>query len=158
MLKIKFINSTNPQRLILLSSVTLTLLIFAVGCQSFSSASENYPPQKSSVRQVSYQENSISLNSAELEQPLFIEITTSSNTRLVGKILLEDREIAPLKNNLKLDLSSLLHPGKNAFAIVGNYQPQSSSITVKLQGKNTQSTTSTGGNGKIQQKLIIDVL
>lgn len=65
--------------------------------------------------------------------------------------------IANLKNNLKIDLSPLLQPVINGIAIVGNYQPHSNSITVKLQGNNTQSTTSTGGNGKIQQKLIINV-
>ena len=146
------------RRLLILSCAIFSLSFLNVACQSSISVLENNSAEILSDRQVSYQENSISLNRVELEQPLYLEITTSNDTQLIGNIVLEDKAIASLENNLKLDLSTLLKSGSNTIVIVGTYQPQSNFITVKLQGQNTQSTSSTGGNGKIRQKLTIDVL
>ena len=143
------------RRAIFLSLIIIPSLFVGVGCQLSTPASENNREGLLIEGQVSYQENSISLNSAELEQPLYLKITTSNNTKLIGQIFLEDQALAELKNNLTIDLSPLLQPGKNLVSITGNYEPKSNSVSVKLQGKNSQSTTSTEGDGTIHQKLII---
>ena len=150
--------SSSTPRSIFLSFVILSSLFLNVACQFLTPVSENNPEELLIEQQVSYQENTISLNSNELQQPLYLEITAPKNTKLVGKILLEDKAIANLRNNLTINLSSSLKSGKNTISITGNYEPESNSVSVKLQGKNTQSTTSTGGSGILQQKLIINVL
>ncbi|WP_150109199.1 hypothetical protein [Stanieria cyanosphaera] len=108
-------------------------------------------------RQTSYQENTISLSKQELQQPLYLKIKTSDTTILSGKISFKKRTIVPLKNNLNLDLSTLLLPGKNEIELIGNYTPINNSISIEIQGKTTSISTSTAGSGILQQKLIIDV-
>lgn len=108
-------------------------------------------------KQQSYQETTISVDGRG-DRSLYLTIETPKNTKLTGKVLLEEQTIAKLKNNLTVDLSPQLQSGKNTLEIIGNYEPKSNSITVTVKNKNTQSTTSTGGNGIIRQKLIIDVI
>ena len=155
-----------PPRLIFFSFFTLTLFWVTILGQLSTLASTNYAEQAMSSQQMSYQENSITLNSEELKRPLYLKIETSTNTKITGEISLKtahnyeesDRAIATLKNNLNIDLSPLLQPGKNTIEIMGSYEPKSAAVTVQLEGKNTQSTTSTQGTGIVQQKLIIHVL
>ena len=158
MLKTNIAIAFFTQRSIFLSFIIASSLLLNVACQRSTSVLENHPEGLLIDQQVSYQENTISLNSDELQQPLYLKITAAKNTKLFGKILLEDKAIANLKDNLTINLSGLLKPGKNIISITGNYEPKSNSVSVKLQGENTQSTTSTGGNGILQQKLIINVL
>lgn len=144
----------------------LTLLWVSIIGQLSTLALTNDAEQALSSEPMSYQENSLTLNSEELKRPLYLKIESSTNTQMSGEISLKiadnyeegDRAISNLKNNLSINLSSLLQPGKNTISIVGSYEPQTAAVTVKLQGKNTQSSTVTQGTGILQQKLIIHVL
>ena len=137
-------------------SITLSILFVGAIWQFSTAAHINYP--KVLLSQQSYQETLVSLSSKELNRPLYLEIATFQDTKLTGKVLIEEQTIAKLKNNLNIDLSSQLHPGKNTIEIIGSYEPKSNSVTVTVKSEHTQSTTSTGGNGIVRQKLIIDVL
>jgi hypothetical protein len=118
---------------------------------------ENISDREASNRQISYQENLIDLSSKELQHPLLLKIEASDVNTLSGQITIGDRTIATLKNNLIVDLSSWLHFGTNTIEIIGRYQPKNNSITVDIKGRTINTTTSSGGSGILQQKLIINV-
>ncbi|AFZ38279.1 hypothetical protein Sta7437_4846 (plasmid) [Stanieria cyanosphaera PCC 7437] len=142
---------------LIFSWLLFSYLISTSFAQSAIFASNNNFQKSLINRQTSYQENTISLSKQELQQPLYLKIKTSDTTILSGKISFKKRTIVPLKNNLNLDLSTLLLPGKNEIELIGNYTPINNSISIEIQGKTTSISTSTAGSGILQQKLIIDV-
>lgn len=137
-------------------SIALPILSLGAVWQLSSAASNKH--SEVLFKQQSYQETTITVSNNEYKHPLYLEIKTPKDTKLTGKVFLEEQTIAKLNNNLTIDLSPQLQSGKNTIEIIGNYEPESNLVTVTVKSKHTQSTTSTGGNGIVRQKLIIDVI
>lgn len=107
------------------------------------------------------QQSSISLGINDLQKTTTLKITKVNNLSsgsVTGQIKLGGKTIKTIASNTtELNLSSLLKKGVNVLEISGNYSPNSSSIKIEFAGSNTRISQQTGGNGKINQKLIINV-
>lgn len=109
----------------------------------------------------SYQEHriNIDLNSLGEKNNYFLTIrAATAKTQLAGEIYLNGQSIQQFKNAENIiDLSPYLTPGRQVILISGSYTPINDSVTVEFRGGTTEMTQTTGGNGQINQKLIIDV-
>ena len=107
----------------------------------------------------SMQMSTISLQKQGLKTPCLLSILPSSAiTNLQGKISLNGKTINQLNTTEKtLDLSSQLKPGSNQLIITGKYFPSDSTISIHLKGLNTEIHQQTGGNGLLNQMLVIEV-
>lgn len=107
----------------------------------------------------SMQMSTISLQKQGLKTPCLLSILPSSNiTNLQGKVLLNGKIIDRLNTTEKnLDLSSQLKRGSNRLIITGKYFPVDSTVSIHLQGLNTEVNQQTGGNGILNQMLVIEV-
>jgi hypothetical protein len=107
----------------------------------------------------SMQMSTISLQQQGLKTPCLLSILPSSAiTNLQGKVLLNGKIIDRLNTTEKnLDLSSQLKRGSNQLMITGKYFPVDSTVSIHLQGLNTEVNQQTGGNGLLNQMLVIEV-
>jgi hypothetical protein len=107
----------------------------------------------------SMQMSTISLQQQGLKTPCLLSILPSSAiTNLQGKVLLNGKIIDRLNTTEKnLDLSSQLKRGSNRLIITGKYFPMDSTVSIHLQGLNTKVNQQTGGNGLLNQMLVIEV-
>ncbi|MEB3120748.1 MAG: hypothetical protein VKL41_05935 [Snowella sp.] len=107
----------------------------------------------------SMQMSTISLQNQGLKTPCLLSILPSSAiTNLQGKVLLNGKIIDRLNTTEKnLDLSSQLKRGSNRLIITGKYFPMDSTVSIHLQGLNTEVNQQTGGNGLLNQMLVIEV-
>jgi hypothetical protein len=107
----------------------------------------------------SMQMSTISLQQQGLKTPCLLSILPSSAiTNLQGKVLLNGKIIDRLNTTeKKLDLSSQLKRGSNRLIITGKYFPVDSTVSIHLQGLNTEVNQQTGGNGILNQMLVIEV-
>ncbi len=107
----------------------------------------------------SMQMSTISLQQQGLKTPCLLSILPSSAiTNLQGKVLLNGKIIDRLNTTEKnLDLSSQLKRGSNQLIITGKYFPVDSTVSIHLQGLNTEVNQQTGGNGLLNQMLVIEV-
>ncbi|PZV27404.1 MAG: hypothetical protein DCF12_04355 [Snowella sp.] len=107
----------------------------------------------------SMQMSTISLQQQGLKTPCLLSILPSSAiTNLQGKVLLNGKIIDRLNTTEKnLDLSSQLKRGSNRLIITGKYFPMDSTVSIHLQGLNTEVNQQTGGNGLLNQMLVIEV-
>ncbi|MCP2731137.1 hypothetical protein [Limnofasciculus baicalensis] len=88
------------------------------------------------------QQTTINLNSADLNQPHLLKISTNpAKTTLTGQIKLDDKIIQTIKNNYtEINLSPQLAPGKHTIEISGNYNPTNATVQINFTGTNTQIT------------------
>lgn len=105
------------------------------------------------------QQTTINLNSADLNQPHLLKISTNpTKTRLTGQIKLNGKIIQTLKtNHTEINLSPQLTPGKHTIEISGNYNPTNARVQINFTGTNTQITHQIQGTGKINQILTINI-
>jgi hypothetical protein len=107
----------------------------------------------------SMQMSTISLQKQGLKTPCLLSIFPSSDiTNLQGQVSLNGKIINRLNTTEKnLDLSSQLKRGSNRLIITGKYFPLDSTVSIHLQGLNTEIHQQTGGNGLLNQMLVIKV-
>jgi hypothetical protein len=107
----------------------------------------------------SMQMSTISLQKEGLKTPCLLSIFPSSDiTNLQGQVSLNGKIINRLNTTEKnLDLSSQLKRGSNRLIITGKYFPLDSTISIHLKGLNTEVNQQTGGNGLLNQMLVIQV-
>lgn len=101
----------------------------------------------------------ISLREYDLNNPHVLTVSAEQSwTRITGQIELNGRQLQSLNNSrTQINLSPLLTSGVNTLKIKGNYNPRNSSVKIELRGENTQISQQTGGNGILNQVIIIDV-
>ncbi|WP_404785149.1 hypothetical protein [Altericista sp. CCNU0014] len=119
----------------------------------------DFSPTKAVAVSQQMQSTAISLNAAELKQPQILSISTSrALTQVTGGIRLNGRLIKKLgRTPTRINLAPSLKTGKNTIAISGKYSPASSSVNVELIGPNNRVSQQMGGNGSIDQVLVIQV-
>lgn len=104
------------------------------------------------------QETAINLSTDELRYPHFLKIDTlKSGTQLTGQIKINGKFFQRFDRHLKINLSPYLTRGKNTIQISGRYRPTNDSIKIELIGANNQVSQETGGNGYLNQILIVEV-
>ena len=107
----------------------------------------------------SMQMSTISLQKEGLKTPCLLSIFHSSTiTNFQGQVSLNGKIIDRLNTTGNtLDLSSQLKRGNNRLIITGKYFPVDSTVSIHLQGLNTEINQQTGGNGLLNQMLVIEV-
>lgn len=103
------------------------------------------------------QTTAVSLDSKALEAPHILSIQATEHTELIGQITLNGKAIAKLQGSQSLNLSPYLIQGINKIEISGSYKPQASLVKIQFSGSDTLATQQVGGNGQLQQILIIKV-
>ena len=104
------------------------------------------------------QQTAITMNTANLDSPHILNITTAVATQLVGKITVNGVIIKKFNNNqASVDLSPYLSKRTNYIEISGNYRPAQNSVKIEFLGPGTKLTQQTGDNGILKQTLVIAV-
>lgn len=104
------------------------------------------------------QTTAISLDATALKTPYILSVKATGTTELIGQIAVNGKAIAKLQGSqVSLNLSSYLSQGINQVEISGNYKPKTSSVKIQFSGSDTLATQQVGGNGQLQQTLIIKI-
>lgn len=121
---------------------------------STSSSSTSSGSQHSS----GYQKTAVSINSANLNLPYILRITTPADTKLTGQVAINGVAIKKIKSTqFSLNLSPYLANGTKTVEISGNYQPKSSEVKIEFSGSGTQVNQQISGSGRLNQTLVITV-
>jgi hypothetical protein len=113
--------------------------------------------ESSSEKKQPVQQAAITLNAANLKKPHILKVSSLTDS-IEGQIKLNGKLVELLGDrHTWIELSSVLQKGKNVIEIAANYRPAKSTVTVELTGPNTQVSQQTGGSGKINQVILIDV-
>ncbi|ACK66313.1 hypothetical protein PCC8801_2294 [Rippkaea orientalis PCC 8801] len=118
------------------------------------------PLGKNAFAQTQYQSQSttIDISSSELKDSYWLNIYSSDNARIQGEVKLDGKVIQSLNSaSTTINIAPYLNQGQNEVIISGNYSPTNASVTVELNSKTDKVTQQTGGNGLINQILIIEV-
>lgn len=152
--------------LLLVTSCTAVLITCTAAMASIQRISiQQIFSQGDSVQQTSVQtddsQNSeivINVDSANTRQSHILRITTLRDIHLIGEITINDKVVKEFKNEgAILDLSRFLSLGRQTIKISGNYKPVASSIRIEFSGPGTQVSQQTGGSGKLNQTLLVNV-
>jgi hypothetical protein len=105
------------------------------------------------------QQTGINLSATELKQPHILTVSTSQPvTQMTGDIKLNGKSIKKLsRNSTRIDLAPSLKIGKNIVAVSGRYSPASTSVKVEFTGPSNHISQQMGGNGSIDQILVLKV-
>jgi hypothetical protein len=119
-------------------------------------------PDLQTFAQTTYQNiqmTTLNLQREGLKTPCLLSISPSSSiNRLQGQVLLNGKVINRLDSKgVTLNLSSQLKPGSNRLVITGQYTPVDEIVSIHLEGLNTEIDQQTGGNGVLNQTLVIEV-
>jgi hypothetical protein len=119
----------------------------------------NFSPTKVFAVNKQMQETGINLSATDLKRPHILSVSTSQSvTQITGDIKLNGKPIKKLsRNSTRIDLAPSLKIGKNIVAVSGRYSPASTSINVEFTGPNNHISQQMGGNGTINQVLVIKV-
>lgn len=151
--------------LLLVTSCTAVLITCTTAMASIQQISiQQTSNQGDSVQQTSVQSSSqnseivISVDSANTRQPHILKINPPRDIHLIGEITINDKVVKEFKNEgAILNLSRFLSLGRQTIKISGNYKPVASSIKIEFSGPGTQVSQQTGGSGKLNQTLIVNV-
>jgi hypothetical protein len=106
------------------------------------------------------QQTTLQVEQASLgRQALWLKVRPSSEIyRLDGEISLDGRAIARLTSRGNaINLSRQLKRGMNRIAISGQYAPAGATVSIQLEGETTQANQQTGGSGRLNQLLLVEV-
>lgn len=111
--------------------------------------------QRNNVVSESYQSTSINVDAS----PVNLKIRPDRGTFFTGKVTIDGTVIENLSGSKEtsINLSPYLDSGENTIEISGYYSPARSSVHVELSADNNIVSQETGGNGKLNQTLILDV-
>ena len=109
----------------------------------------------------SYQEQqtTVDVPSSDLDMPYLLSVSLPQNeTQLTAEVFINGQSIRKIRGSHNtIDLSSYLTFGQQIIEISGIYSPDQATVKIELIGKATQISQETGGNGKIRQKLVLNV-
>ena len=157
----------NAKRLLLFTSLSALCIspmlaggYIAIKDSGFASQSKTHTVniKESNAYAVQRQKTTINLDSSNLSVPHLLNISASPRTQLTGKISVDGDLVKQLQGSeVSFDLSPYLSRGRQTIEIAGTYQPESSSVRVKLSSPHTQVTQQMSGSGVFRQTLVIDV-
>lgn len=102
------------------------------------------------------QKATITIKKNHLKEPYILSIDSQTEW-IDARIDLNGEVLQELTNrSTRINLSSLLQPGKNTIEISGEYGPTESTVTVELQGPDTRVNHQTTGSGKLDG--IVEIL
>lgn len=110
--------------------------------------------------QSSYQQQTtgISVNSDALKSPHILSIKTTDNTQMNGEVSVDGVVIKKiLGSQISFNLSPYLKKGTKKVEISGTYKPASSSVEIEFSGPSTNLSQQMGGNGRLNQTIVITV-
>ena len=154
----------NP--LLFVTSCTAVLITCTTAMASVQRISiQKTSSQGGSVQQTSVQTNSsqnseivVNVDSANTRQPHILRISSPRDIQMIGQVTINDKVVKEFNNEgAILELSRFLSLGRQTIKISGNYKPVASSIKIEFSGLGTQVSQQTGGSGKLNQTLIINV-
>ncbi|PSF37231.1 hypothetical protein C7H19_10950 [Aphanothece hegewaldii CCALA 016] len=100
----------------------------------------------------------LEIDAATLKSPWWLRINTTNSTFIKGQITLNGKVIRSLtKTNAPINIAPYLKVGINKIIISGKYYPANVSIIIELNASETEITQQTGGNGLLNQLLILEV-
>lgn len=107
----------------------------------------------------SVQESSLELERADLRDPYTLTVRPSAETiQLKGTILLNGKTLKPLSNGvIQINLSPYLRQGRQTLQVMGRYRPVEASVEIALIGPSAETTQTIGGNGILNQTILITV-
>ena len=110
--------------------------------------------------QNSYQQQTagVSVNSNVLKYPHILSIKTTDNTQMNGEVSVDGVVIKKLQGSqISFNLAPYLTKGDKKVEISGTYKPASSSVEIEFSGPSTSVTQQMGGNGRLNQTIVITV-
>lgn len=108
----------------------------------------------------SYQQQTagVSVNSDALKTPHILSIKTTDNTQMNGEVSVDGVVIKKfLGSQVSFNLAPYLTKGDKKVEISGTYKPTSSSVEIEFSGPNASVTQQMGGNGRLNQTIVITV-
>jgi uncharacterized protein YxeA len=113
--------------------------------------------QQSSSNSSSYQQTTLSLSAANLNQPHILSINSSGN-QLNGEITINGKAIKRFTNNkVEIDLSPYLSVGEQKIQISARYAPVGSAVNVQVSGPGTNIMQQTKGDGVLNSTINLSV-
>jgi hypothetical protein len=106
------------------------------------------------------QQTTLQVEQASLgRQALWLKVRPSSDIyRLAGEISLDGRAIARITpRGNAINLSRQLKRGMNRIVILGQYAPAEATVSIQFEGETTQANQQTGGSGRLNQVLLVEV-
>ncbi len=105
------------------------------------------------------QESAISLDLDELHKPVILKIESHrASGKITGDIRVNGRLIQSLsRSQAGIDLSKYIHRGKNTIEIIGVYYPRDSDIEISVESDLSKMVQETSGNGKLNQRIVLNV-
>jgi hypothetical protein len=107
----------------------------------------------------SVQESSLDLDLADLRDPYTLTVRPSAEMlQLKGTIELNGKTLKTLgKGVIQINLSPYLRKGRQKLQVMGSYRPVGASVEIALEGPSAETTQQVGGNGIVNQIILIDV-
>jgi hypothetical protein len=106
---------------------------------------------------LSQQQTTLNLNSANLKHPYILSVSTSG-AQLSGQIVLDGEVIQVLRGDREpINLSPYLTVGQHTVEISADYSPSSSTIQVEFSGMGTSISQQSSGSGRLRHTLMIHV-
>lgn len=105
------------------------------------------------------QQTSVNIDYQDLKYPQNLKITIPKANQVSGTIKINDQIIQRVNTSqTQINLSSYISkPGKYTITISGFYDPVNASVSVEYSSQNNQISQTTGGSGKINKILIVNV-
>jgi hypothetical protein len=109
------------------------------------------------------QSTTVSIDRADLRQPHILRVQGSTNNSPIRmkrvEIKINGKVVRTTTNNsLELNLAPMMKAGRYEVEISGTSPRYNDTISVSFNGKNTNVTQQFSGSGRINQKLVINVL
>ncbi len=104
------------------------------------------------------QSSSITIDAASLQQPNWLHVRATANTRVEGQIIIDGIVVKELEGDTtSVNLSPYLSRGKTKVEVLGSYTPKSSSVKVEFIGPDATVVQQASGNGFLKQILSISL-
>jgi hypothetical protein len=109
------------------------------------------------------QSTTVSIDRADLRQPHILKVQGSTNNSPIRmkrvEIKINGKVVRTIANNsLELNIAPMMKAGRYEVEISGISLRHNDTISVSFNGKNTNVTQQFSGSGRINQKLVINVL
>jgi len=117
------------------------------------------PVNFSQFNKENLQQTAINLSSGNLHNSQTLKISAPGTTQISGTVTINDQVIQKINSSrTQVDLSSYItKSGKYTVQISGVYSPAHASVSIDYSALSNHISQTTGGNGTMNQVLIINV-